>query len=83
LTTQSEQEAYDEAVKYGHNTKKSTLDLLMNISSIKERFILKNLPVESLKDPKYQNLATQLKQGTSGSEIDTAGNFSEKIWEWK
>ena len=75
----SEKEAYDEAVKYRHNTKKSTLDLLMNISSIEERFLLSNLPADSLKDPKYQHLATQLKQVTGGfrEKVKKLANESE------
>jgi HEPN domain-containing protein len=62
----TEKEAYDEAVKYSHNTKESTLDLLMNISSVEEKFLLSHLPEDSSKDPRYQHLITQLKQVIKG-----------------
>jgi hypothetical protein len=67
----SEQDAYNQARKYGYNTKKLTLDLLVNISYIHEKFLLSNLPPDILKDPKYQHLTRQLKQATNG--------FREKI----
>ena len=49
----SEQDAYSQARKYGHNTKKSTLDLLVNISYIHEKFLLSSLPPDILRDPRY------------------------------
>jgi HEPN domain len=75
----TEKEAYDEAVKYSHDTKKSTLDLLMNISSVEEKFLLSHLPVDSLKDPRYQQLITQLKQVITGyrEKVKELANKSE------
>jgi HEPN domain-containing protein len=67
----SEQDVYNQARKYGYNTKKSTLDLLVKISNIEEKFLLSSLPPERLKDPRYQHLTTQLKQATNG--------FREKV----
>jgi HEPN domain-containing protein len=76
----SEREAYDEAVNYRHDTKRSTLDLLRNISSIEEKFLISNLTLDALKDPQYQNLTKQLKQATSGfrKKINELASKSEQ-----
>ena len=66
-----ESDAYTEARTYGHNTKKSTLDLLLNISIVEEKFLLDNLSPDKLKEPKYQHLTKQLNDVTNG--------FREKV----
>ena len=61
----SEMDAYKDARTYGHNTKKSTLNLLVNISYVEEKFLLSNLSPNKLKDPTYQHLSKQLKRMTN------------------
>ena len=73
-----EPDAYQEAVRYRHNTKKSTLDFLVKISDVEEKILLGNLTPDKLKDPRYHHLTKQLKPALSGYR-DKVKNLATKM----
>lgn len=62
----SELNAYREAKQYQHNVKKSSLDLLIKISSIEEMQLQKAVSTETMTNPKYLRASWQLLNSTDG-----------------
>jgi HEPN domain-containing protein len=71
--------AYNDVVNFGHNTKKSTLELLITISMVDQKVLLKNIPPEKMNEPIYQKMTNQLKQEIFGyiTKIENLRNQKE------